>query len=59
MDGNGYPKQEPSAAAKSFEYQGNQERSDPESVSKVESVVVTGTKAALLVGYGCGVLVGS
>jgi hypothetical protein len=57
MDGNVYAETRGAGpAAKSLKLEGNQERTDPESVSKVEGVVVTGTKAAGLIGSACGAL---
>jgi hypothetical protein len=45
-----------SAAVNSLNIEGNQKRSDPDSVLKVETVVVTGVKAGTLIGSACGAL---
>ena len=45
-----------SAAANLLNIEGNQKRRDPESVLKVESVVVTVIKAGMYIGSACGAL---
>jgi hypothetical protein len=45
-----------SAAANLLNIEGDQKRRDPKSVLKVETVVVTDTKAAMLIGSARGAL---